>query len=147
MDLRAPDGSHQVLNSTTVQHVCTVRRFSSAIIWARVNADWEQAGVVYVNGIRQPRTIGNYRHDGSVTIGEKDIEQKVAIAGWHKRSGPDSGKPWVASHGRLRARRMVPEFLVAVAEWDDSWDAGVGDFDDLRAEVQKLSGDVHPVGG
>ncbi|NEE17858.1 hypothetical protein G3M58_66775 [Streptomyces sp. SID7499] len=147
IDLRAPDGTNRPFNSLTLQYVCTLRRFSSAVIWARCGADWEEAGVVYLNDVRQPRTIGNYRHDRFATIPEANFDQKVAIAGWHKQSAPDSRKPWVASHGRIRPGSIVPGGLVAVAEWDDSWDHGIGDFDDLITEVQRLSGTVHPIGG
>jgi len=131
-DLHAPDGASEPVNTQTVQYPGTLLPFSTAIIWAGGNAAWEQAGVVYINGIRQAQLIGNYDHSNMFFLGERAFNQEIAVAGWHKRSGPDGGQPWVASRGRVQA---------GMAGWDDS--GGDADFDDLTAWIQRLTGTVH----
>lgn len=134
-DLRAPDGTNQPVNNLTLQFIGTLLPFSTAIIQAGGRSDWEQAGVIYVNGIRQVKLIGNFHHPNMFSLGERDFPQEIAVAGWHKRSGPAGGKPWVASRGRVQG---------GVAGWDDSF--GDQDFNDFTASIKRLTGTVHPTG-
>jgi hypothetical protein len=131
LDLHAPDGSNQPVNTLTVQHLGTLLPFSTAVIFAGGQADWEQAGVVYINDVRQPTLIGNYNHPTMFSLVERNFSQHIMVAGWHKRGRPSGSLPWVASRGRLQA---------GVAGWDDS--GGDADFDDFTARIQRLSGTV-----
>jgi hypothetical protein len=134
-DLHAPDGANRPVNNLTLQFLGTLRPFSTAIIQVGGDGDWEQAGVVYINGIRQAQLIGNYHHPRIFSLGERTFNQEVAVAGWHKRSRPDAGQPWNASRGRV---------LAGSAGWDDS--GGDNDFNDFKATLTRLTGTVHPVG-
>lgn len=131
LDLHAPDGSNQPVNTQTVQHLGTLLPFSTAVIFAGGQANWEQAGVVYINDVRQPTLIGSHHHPRMFSLGERTFSQHIMVAGWHKQSPPAGGRPWVASRGRLQA---------GVAGWDDS--GGDADFEDFTARIQRLSGTV-----
>src|SRR5215203_6710442 len=131
LDLHAPDGASQPLNTQTVQHLGTLLPFSTAVIFAGGQSNWEQAGVVYINDFRQPTLIGSHHHPRMFSLGERTFSQHIMVAGWHKQSPPAGGRPWVASRGRLQA---------GVAGWDDS--GGDADFEDFTARIQRLSGTV-----
>ncbi|MCC2273861.1 hypothetical protein LKL35_00135 [Streptomyces sp. ET3-23] len=135
MDLRDPGGSNTPINNLTVQYLGILDRYSTAVIWAGGNSTWEQALVVYVNGIRQAEQIGNYDRPNSFSLGERAFAQEIALAGWHKESPPDGGQPWIASRGQL---------IQDGAHWDDT---GTGEgFGSLTANIQVLSGTLHPIG-
>jgi hypothetical protein len=125
----APDGSAQPMNSQTLQHLGSVPPFSLAFLDTRTEAAWEQAAVVYINGQRQGRLVGNYHHPTIFWLPQVAHDQQVMLAGWHKRSGPDGGQPWHASRGRRQGEW---------AEWDDS--RGDLDFNDFRVRVVRLPG-------
>ena len=92
LDLRAPDGSNQPVNTQTVQHLAAaVAPHSLAFVDTRVAADWEEAAVVYINGVRQAQLIGNYHHPTMFWLPQVSFHQQVTLAGWHKRSGPAGG--------------------------------------------------------
>jgi hypothetical protein len=129
LDLHAPDGTNQPVNTQTVQHLGTLLPFSTAVIFAGGQASWEQAGVVYINDVRQPTLIGSHHHPKMFSLGERTFSQHIMVAGWHKQSPPAGGRPWVASRGRLQA---------GVAGWDDS--GGDADFEDLTARIHRLTG-------
>jgi len=129
LDLHAPDGTNQPVNTQTVQHLGTLLPFSTAVIFAGGQASWEQAGVVYINDVRQPTLIGSHHHPRMFSLGERTFSQHIMVAGWHKQSPPAGGRPWVASRGRLQA---------GVAGWDDS--GGDQDFEDLTARIHRLTG-------
>jgi hypothetical protein len=128
-DFRAPDGSNQPINNQTVQHLTTVPPFSLAFLDTRTEAAWEQAAVVYINGVRQSQLIGNYHHSTVFWLPQVAFSQQIMLAGWHKRSGPDGGQPWHASRGRVQGEW---------AEWDDS--GGDLDFNDFRTRTVVLPG-------
>ena len=125
----APDGSSQPINNLTIQHLGTLPAFSLGILDTRTDSAWEQAAVVFINGIRQGRLIGNYHHPGLFWFSQVGHPQDIMLAGWHKRSGPDGGQPWHASRGRRQGEW---------AEWDDS--GGDQDFNDLRVRIVKFPG-------
>ena len=135
-DLHAPDGSNQPVNTETLQRLGTLSPFSTAVVFAGGDSDWEQAGIVYVNGVRQGEQIGNFSRPTMFSLGERDFEQEISVAGWHKRSAPDSDHPWVASRGQTQGTG---------ARWDDSF--GDLDFNDFTASISVLSGSVHPTSG
>jgi hypothetical protein len=128
-NFRAPDGSSQPINSQTVQHLGTVPPFSLAFLDTRTEAAWEQAVVVYINGVRQSHLLGKYHHRTLFWLPQEAHSQQIMVAGWHKRSRPDGGQRWHASRGRVQGEW---------AEWDDS--GGDLDFNDFRTRVVKLPG-------
>ncbi|GHF76254.1 hypothetical protein [Streptomyces griseosporeus] len=135
MDLSDPDGKNQPINDQTLQRIGTVRAYSTAILFAGGNSDWEQAGIVYINGVRQAEQIGNFSRPTLFGIGEKTFNQEIAVAGWHKRGAPSDDLPWTASRGQVQDTN---------GRWDDSW--GDLDFNDFTAELTPLTGTVHPIG-
>jgi len=129
-DFSAPDGTSQPLTTNSVQHLGTLLPFSHAFLDVRTEAGWEQAGVVYINRIRQPQLLGNYHHQSFLGLPNSRHAQHIMVAGWHKRSSPDGGEPWKASNGRLQG--------VWSAGWDDS--GGDQDYDDLQVAMILLPG-------
>ncbi|MFC9930066.1 hypothetical protein [Streptomyces sp. NPDC127190] len=135
-DLHAPDGTNQPINNQTLQRIGTVLPFSTAILFAGGNSDWEQAGIVYINGVRQTEQIGNFSRPNTFGVGEETFDQEIAVAGWHKRGAPSGGLPWTASRGQVQGTE---------GRWDDSF--GDLDFNDFTASLTALTGTVHPIGG
>lgn len=121
--LAAPDGSNQPINNLTV---CSfeIPAYAITLLWGWANAAWEQAVVIGVDGVRHAEQLGTYPPRNLVTIGEADHPRTLTLAGWHKRGGPDGGKPWNASRGKT---------VGDVASWDDS--GGDNDFNDYSVRV------------
>lgn len=120
-----PDGTEKPILNSTVQSF-ELPAGSGAELSGSINGNWEQAAVVYVDGAAQEKQIGNSTgRDLYMQIAKKSVAQAVTVVGWHKRGGPDPGKPWVASRGMKGGSLFIA--------FDDSVDDG--DFDDLRIKV------------
>lgn len=127
-DLRAPDFTSQPINTQTIQYL-TVPAYAAGYLTARSSAAWEQAAVLYFDWNRSGQLLGNYHHPGMHGVGAKPHSQLIAVAGWHKRSGPDGGQPWHASRGQVSGR---------VCRWDDSH--GNLNYTDLVVELTLFPG-------
>lgn len=125
IDLSAPDGTSVPINNTFLQSIGTLLPNTHAILEATSDAAWEQAGVVYINGARQPQLLGNYHHATSLGLPFSAHTQHIQVAGWHKRSGPDGAELWKPSNGAL--------FIPWRTTWNDS--GGDLDFDDLKVDM------------
>jgi hypothetical protein len=122
-----PDGNQKPILDSTVQSF-EVPANKGAYLYGSFDAAWEQAAVIYVDGVNGAPTmsqIGNYNRPTFMVVGRKDTKQTVTIAGWHKRSGPDGQNPWNASRGKREGNLILA--------YDDSgYD---GDFNDMRIKV------------
>jgi hypothetical protein len=115
----APDGTQKpILDSTALSIEVPANKGVS--LSGTFDASWEQAAVIYVDGTMINEQIGSFNRPRFVLIGRKNTKQTVTVAGWHKRSPPSGGHPWVASRGK-----KVNETL----KFDDS--AGDEDFNDM----------------
>ena len=95
-------------------------------LYASFDTAWEQAAVIYIDGERYEHQMGSYvLRPHALTIHKKDTPFELTIVGWHKRSDPNAGLPWVASKGQ----RISP----VVFAWDDSADDD--DYRDLRIKM------------
>jgi len=87
---------------------------------------WEQAVVIFINGQRYENQLGSYiLRQQALLLPALPEPYELTLVGWHKRSGPNAGLPWVASRGR----RIGP----VVFAWDDS--AEDEDYRDIRIKL------------
>ncbi len=95
-------------------------------LYASFDGGWEQAIVLFINGIRYENQMGSYiLRSASLVIPKHDGQYDLTLVGWHKRSAADANLPWVASRGQ----RIGP----VVFAWDDS--ALDGDYRDARIKL------------
>ena len=135
MDLSAPDGSNQPINSETVQWLNELPAFSLGFLYVSANANWEEGAILYLNEVRQPTLFGNYDHfQGKFWLPQQSHPQTIQVAGWHKMGRPSGRLPWVASRGI----RAIDGFS---ASWNDS--GADQDFDDIQVQFTILPGGIH----
>jgi len=95
-------------------------------LYASLDAAWEQAVVIYIDGERYENQLGNYiLRPNVLIIPKREAAYELTLVAWHKRSNPNASLPWVASRGQ----RIGP----VVFAWDDS--AGDGDYRDVRIKL------------
>lgn len=123
MPFRAPDGTTQPINNLTIQSF-SVPAYASILLWGWANAAWEQAIVIGINGVRNSEQLGTFHRPGFISIGPASHSRILTLAGWHKRSGPDSSQPWHPSRGKTAND---------LASWDDS--GGDNDFNDYLVRI------------
>ena len=95
-------------------------------LYASFDTAWEQAVVVYINGVRYEKQLGSYILRPSVlSIPKQDAPYELTLVAWHKRSNPNAALPWIASRGQ--------RIGAVVFAWDDS--AEDGDYRDTRIKL------------
>ncbi|MCE0484623.1 MAG: hypothetical protein LV479_10345 [Methylacidiphilales bacterium] len=95
-------------------------------LFASFDSAWEQAVLIYINGLRYENQVGSYiLRPQSLTVPVQLEQYELTLVGWHKRSDPNAALPWVASRGR--------RFGPVVFAWDDSADDE--DYRDTRIKL------------
>lgn len=132
IDFSDPDGKFSLINTGTVLSV-TTPALSNVVLLGGSSAAWEQAVVVYIDGIRQHTQLGSFDRTNIFSLGEASNPRNLMLAGWHKESGPDSGMPWQPSRGTFDPQKLT-------FGWEDSQDE---DFNDYKIAMIDLTGTIH----
>lgn len=133
LDFRDPDFQWQPINNTFAPEL-KVPPFATAFLFGKSEASWEQAIVVYIDEQRQAAQFGTFGRTNVMGLPMRDRTQRLSLAGWHKRSGPDSEQPWVVSNGDLSGN---------LASWEDTLNENA-DFNDYQIELVVAPG-PHPL--
>jgi hypothetical protein len=120
-----PEGNESSLHPTTALSLM-IPPEQAVFLYASFDGAWEQAVVLYLNGVRFENQLGSYiLRPNYLSVPGQASEYELTLVGWHKRSSPNAALPWVASRGQ----RIGP----VVFAWDDSADDG--DFRDTRIKL------------
>lgn len=120
-----PEGNASLLGDSSALSLI-IPPHLSVYLYASFDTAWEQAVVIYLNDARYETQIGSFiLRPNAVTIPPQEMEYKLTLVGWHKRSNPNPDLPWVPSRGR----RIGP----VVFAWDDS--AEDEDYRDTRIKL------------
>ena len=120
-----PEGNESSLHPTTALSLM-IPPEQAVFLYASFDGAWEQAVVLYLNGVCFENQLGSYiLRPNYLSVPAQAAEYELALIGWHKRSSPNAALPWVASRGQ----RIGP----VVFAWDDSADDG--DFRDTRIKL------------
>ena len=120
-----PEGNEAVLFPTSsLSLIIPAER--EVFLYANFDTAWEQAVVLYLDGVRYENQLGSYiLRPSFLAIPKQPADYELSLVGWHKRSNPNPHLPWVASRGR----RNGP----VVFAWDDS--AEDDDYRDIRVKL------------
>lgn len=120
-----PEGIESVLTDSSALSLI-IPGGQNVHLYASFDCAWEQAVVLFINGIRYENQIGSYiLRPSSLVIPMQETQYELTLVGWHKRSAADATLPWVASRGQ----RIGP----VVFAWDDS--ALDDDYRDTRIKL------------
>ena len=120
-----PEGNASVLSENSALSLL-IPAEQNVHLYASFDAAWEQAVVVYLNGVRYENQLGSFvLRPNALIIAKQDAAYELTLVAWHKRSDANAALPWVASRGQ----RIGP----VVFAWDDSADDG--DYRDTRIKL------------
>ena len=120
-----PEGNVSILSENSALSL-SIPADQNVHLYASFDSAWEQAVVLYLNGHRYENQLGSYiLRPNNMVVPKQASDYELVLVGWHKRSSPNAGLPWVASRGQ----RIGP----VVFAWDDSADDN--DFRDTRIKL------------
>jgi len=120
-----PEGNPSVLSDDSALSLL-IPAEHNVHLYASFDAAWEQAVVIYINGLRYENQLGSYvLRPSALIIPKRDAPYELTLVAWHKRSNPNAALPWIASRGR--------RIGAVVFAWDDS--AEDGDYRDTRIKL------------
>src|SRR5271155_235065 len=95
-----PEGNASALSDNSALSL-VIPAEQSVHLYASFDSAWEQAVVVYIDGVRYENQLGSYILRPSVlTIPKRDASYEITLVAWHKRSNPNAMLPWIASRGQ-----------------------------------------------